>query len=76
MRGPQVRGFAQRRVGGYSYFKADTINTYGDARTSYGGINVFRDGLQDRQTRFGPFDHGFFFDSGASPRGGYSPYHN
>lgn len=76
VRGPQVRGFAQRRVGGYSFFKSDTINTYGDARTSYGGINVFRDGLQDRQTRFGPFDHGFFFDSGVSPRGGYSPYHN
>lgn len=76
VRGPQVRGFAQRRVGGYSYFKSDTINTYGDSRTTYGGTNVFRDGLQDRQTRFGPFDHGFFFDSGIGPRGGYSPYHN
>lgn len=76
VRGPQVRGFAQRRVGGYSFYKSDTINTYGDARTTYGGSNVYRDPLADRQTRFGPFDHGFFFDSGISPRGGYSPYHN
>ena len=35
VRGPQVRGFAQRRVGGYSYFRSDTINTYGDSRSKY-----------------------------------------
>ena len=28
-RGPQVRGYVQRR-GGYSYAKEDSINTYGD----------------------------------------------
>jgi hypothetical protein len=32
--------------------------------------------MVDRQTRFGPFDHGFFFDSGIEPRGGDSPYLN
>ena len=76
VRGPRVRGFVQRRVGGYSFYRADTINTYGDARTLFGGNNVYRDAQADRQTRFGPFDHGFFFDSGIAPRGGYSPYHN
>ena len=76
VRGPQVRGFAQRRVGGYSFYAEDTVNTYGNARSQFGGANSYRDSLQDRQTRFGPFDHGFFFDSGVSPRGGYSPYHN
>ena len=76
VRGPQVRGFTQRRVGGYSYYREDTINTYGNARSNFGGTNVFRDAQADRQTRFGPFDHGFFFDSGIAPRGGNSPYHN
>ena len=76
MRGPQVRGFQQRRVGGYSYYRSDVINTYGDSRTNFGSNNVYRDPLTDRQTRFGPFDNGFFFDSGIAPRGGYSPYHN
>lgn len=75
-RGPRVRGFVQRRVGGYSFYAADTINTYGNVRTTFGGSNVYRDALLDRQTRFGPFDHGFFFDSGIAPRGGYSPYQN
>jgi hypothetical protein len=76
VRGPQVRGFQRRRVGGYSFYAADTINTYGDVRTLFGGNNVYRDAQADRQTRFGPFDHGFFFDSGIGGRGGYSPYHN
>ena len=76
VRGPQVRGFAQRRVGGYSYFRSDTINTYGNVRSKFGGSNVYRDAMQDRQTSFGPFDHGFFFDSGVTARGGYSPYQN
>lgn len=74
-RGPQVRGFVARR-GGYSYTAADSINTYGDSRSLYGGASVFRDPVLDRQTNSGPFDHGFFFDSGISPRGGDSPYQN
>jgi hypothetical protein len=28
----------------------------------------------NRQTPAGPFDHGFFFDSGMGLHGGYSPY--
>lgn len=71
-RGPQVRGFVQRR-GGYSYYYADSINTYGSSRTVYGGSYLYRDPLLDRQTSAGPFDHGFFFDSGVAPRGGDSP---
>ena len=73
--GPQVRGFIARR-GGYSYSVEDAINTYGDSRTLYGGASAYRDPMLDRQTRFGPFDHGFFFDSGIAPRGGDSPYQN
>ena len=74
-KGPQVRGFLARR-GGYSYSSADTINTYGDARTRYGANSSYRDQMIDRQTTSGPFDHGFFFDSGIAPRGGNSPYPN
>lgn len=74
-RGPQVRGFVQKR-GGYSYSAADTINTYGDSRTKFGGANVYRDRSLDTQSFGGPFDHGFFFDSGIGPRGGNSPYQN
>jgi len=77
VRGPQVRGFAQRRVGGYSFYRADTINTYGNVRSAYGGYNVYRDfNGTDRQTPFGPFDHGFFFESGIAPHGGFAPYNN
>jgi hypothetical protein len=73
--GPQVRGYIARR-GGYSYSAEDAINTYGDSRSLYGGASSYRDPMLDRQTRFGPFDHGFFFDSGIAPRGGDSPYQN
>jgi hypothetical protein len=71
--GPQVRGYTVRR-GGYSYSYADTIDTYGNPRTQYGGSNLYRDPMLDRQTNAGPFDHGFFFDSGITARGGDSPY--
>ncbi len=70
---PQVRGFVARR-GGYSYSYADSVNTYGDSRSVYGGTQMFRNFMYDRQTTSGPFDHGFFFDSGVLPRGGDSPY--
>jgi hypothetical protein len=73
--GPQVKGYVQRR-GGYSYSYADSINTYGDSRSNYGGASVFRDPNLDRQTIAGPFDHGFFFDSGMGSHGGDSPYMN
>jgi len=74
-RRPQVRGYVARR-GGYSYKPQDTINTYGDSRTQFGGINVYRQFSLDRQTPSGPFDNGFFFDSGMGRNGGNSPYLN
>jgi hypothetical protein len=76
-RGPQVRGFVQRR-GGYSYSASDSINTYGNnGRSNYGAANSYRDPNLDRQTRFGPFDHGFFYESGVlSPWGGNSVYNH
>lgn len=70
----RVKGYAARRGGGFSYSIGDTINTYGDSRSVYGGTMMFRDGTTDRQTMAGPFDHGYFFDSGVTPRGGDSPY--
>lgn len=70
-RAPQVRGFVQRR-GGYSYGAADSTSTYGDGRTTLGANGR----LFNRQTSSGPFDSGFFFDSGIGPRGGDSPYRN
>ena len=73
--GAQVRGY-RKRVGGYSYSFSDTINTYGDSRTRFGSTNSYRDPMLGRQTTSGPFDHGFFFESGVAPRGGNSPYLN
>lgn len=69
-----ARRFSGRRVGFYSYSYRDVINTYGMSRSLYGSINTYRDPYVDRQTPAGPFDHGFFFDSGILPRGGDSPY--
>jgi hypothetical protein len=69
-------GAVKAHRGGYSYSPEDTINTYGDSRSKYGGASSLRDPMLDRQTEAGPFDHGFFFDSGVAPRGGDSPYMN
>ncbi|MFN3869443.1 MAG: hypothetical protein ACK4MF_10290 [Hyphomicrobiaceae bacterium] len=75
-RGPQVRGYIARR-GGYSYSYAESINTYGDAFARYGAGNSLRDPSMERsQSNAGPFDNGFFFDSGSSARGGDAPYMN
>lgn len=76
-RKPEVRGYVQRR-GGYSFYREDVINTYSDNRTKYGSINSYRDALVDRQTPNGPFDHGFFFDSGVTFGGipSSTPYPN
>ena len=71
----RVYGYmGRRRVGGYSYSAQDVMNTYGLTRGLYGSMNSYRDPFVDRQTTAGPFDHGFFFDSGIAPRGGDSPY--
>ncbi len=72
-RGKAGRARRAPKRGGYSYSFEDTINTYGDSRTQYGSNNAYRDPFEDRQTRFGPFDNGFFFDSGIGPRGGDAP---
>lgn len=69
----RVYGYTKRRVGGYSYDASDVTNTYGQTRSIFGSTNVFRDPMLDRQTRSGPFDHDFFFDSGMGLRGGNSP---
>ncbi len=73
-RGTRVRGFLARRGGYYSYVDADVTNVYGGSRTQFGSTNSYRDPSVDRQTSSGPFDHGFFFDSGTAARGGSSPY--
>jgi len=67
---------ARQRRGGYSFFAEDTINTYGDSRTTNSGANSYRFEFYTRQTPSGPFDHGFFFDSGIGMNGGNSPYLN
>ena len=55
----------RRRIGGYSYRASDVVNTYGQSPPPW---------LDVRQTPSGPFDSGFFFDSGIGPHGGNSPY--
>jgi len=62
--GSKSKSSTQRR-GGYSYNQADSINTYGDSRGKYGSASSLRDPSMDRQTNAGPFDHGFFYDSGV-----------
>lgn len=71
--GPKVKGYVQRR-GGYSYDYQDSINTYGDANTLYGGNTGYSDPYVDRQTVAGPFDNGYFFNTPTGPQGGSSPY--
>lgn len=71
---PKVRGYLARRGGYYSYTDSDVTNVYGGSRAMFGSTNTFRDPFVDRQTPSGPFDHGFFFDSGIGPHGGNAPY--
>lgn len=67
-------GAKKKRRGGYSYDQAEVINTYGDSRGRYGQANSFRDPQMGKQTDAGPFDNGFFFDSGVNKNGGDAPY--
>jgi hypothetical protein len=66
-RGPlEVNIYARRRrVGGYSYRTTDVVSTHGRSPPPY---------MDVRQSPGGPFDSGFFFDSGIGPHGGNSPY--
>jgi hypothetical protein len=62
----EVTIYGRRRRGGYSYSVGDVINTYRRSPPPYAHV---------RQTPAGPFDSGFFFDSGIDgPHGGNSPY--
>jgi hypothetical protein len=72
-RGVRVRGFLVRG-GYYSYVDPDVINTYGGTGTRYKSTSTFRDPRAEVQSRGGPFDSGFFFDSGVGPRWNDSPY--
>jgi hypothetical protein len=56
----------RRRPGGYSYRVQDITSTY-SRRNPPPYAHV-------RQTPSGPFDSGFFFDSGIAPRAGDAPY--
>ena len=58
----------RRRPGGYSYRVPDITSTY-SVRNPPPYAHV-------RQTPSGPFDSGFFFDSGIGPRAGDAPYPN
>jgi len=73
-RGARVKGFLLYRGGYYSYVNEDVINVYGGSRAKYGSTNTYRDFMTDRQTQGGPFDSGFFFDSGIGPRWNDAPY--
>jgi hypothetical protein len=72
--GTRVRGYIAGR-GGYSFGPNDAVSPYGPYfnRYYYEGPYVLS---RPRQTPFGPFDSGFFFDSGIEPRGGFAPYQN
>jgi hypothetical protein len=61
----EVTIYGRRRIGGYSYSAADVTSTYGRSPPPW---------LDVRQTPGGPFDSGFFFDSGMGLHGGNSPY--
>jgi hypothetical protein len=61
----EVTIYGRRRIGGYSYGRADVVSTYGQSPPPW---------LDVRQTPGGPFDSGFFFDSGMGLHGGNSPY--
>jgi hypothetical protein len=67
-RAVRVRGYLQRG-GYYSYMDQDSINTYGWPRSFR-----FRVPFYDQQSPAGPFDSGFFFDSGLGPPFNDAPY--
>jgi hypothetical protein len=56
-RATRVRGYFAMR-GGYAYGRSDLTGTYGSSRAPYAWVD---------QSPGGPFDSGFFFDSGITP---------
>jgi|SRR6476661_7955041 len=61
----EITVYRRRRVGGYSYAPSDLAGTYGRSPAPW---------MDVKQSPGGPFDSGFFFDSGIGPHGGNSPY--
>ena len=59
-----LQSFRGRPIGGYSYKDYDSVSTYGRSPPPWRDV---------RQSPGGPFNSGFFFDSGV-PRGDMSPY--
>jgi hypothetical protein len=64
-RGRASASVTRPEAGGYSYQPADVVGGYGRSWTSI---------VRPEQSPAGPFDSGFFFDSGLEPQGGNSPY--
>jgi hypothetical protein len=67
----RVKGFYYRG-GYYSYTDAEVTDSRAWARSLF--IGRKRTPLSDQQSPGGPFDSGFFFDSGLGPRFNDSPY--
>jgi hypothetical protein len=72
-RAVRVKGYYYRG-GYYSYMDADAIDTRAWARSLFISKSPFRTPLSEQQTESGPFDSGYFFDSGMGPRFNDSPY--
>lgn len=68
--GPRVKGYAHYWHGDACFDLADPDERY---LCQFAG---FIDPQLDKQTPGGPFDSGFFFDSGMGQNGGDSPYMN
>jgi hypothetical protein len=72
-RATKVRGFVQRG-GYYSYVDEDVADSRAWARDLFISRSKFRTPLSDQQSPSGPFDSGFFFDSGIGPPFNDAPY--
>jgi hypothetical protein len=72
-RAVRVKGFYYRG-GYYSYTDPDAIDTRAWARSLFISKSPFRSPLTERQTDAGPFDSGYFFESGLGPQFNSSPY--
>jgi hypothetical protein len=72
-RAVRVKGYYYRG-GYYSYTDADVIDTRAWARSLFINRNPLRTPLSEQQSPAGPFDSGFFFDSGLGPMFNDSPY--
>jgi hypothetical protein len=72
-RAVRVKGYYYRG-GYYSYTDSDAIDTRAWARSLFISKSPQRNPLTERQSDAGPFDSGYFFDSGMGPRFNDSPY--